>query len=348
MKRERKGKRIGSVLTMCAMLVPIMLCILSTSVLPAEKPIELRYTTTVTSIHPNFKASQEFADEVNKRTGGKVHITVFPSGTLNPPFETFNAIKTGIAQIGAAAVGYSAQIMPLNKLFGDALMGIPTAKEASGLWTTALKNMPELKNEFEGMHLLWVGSTLPLSIGTYKKPINKLEDFNGLVMRFPPGLEPLAKTWGASPISIAPGDLYVALQKGTVEGFMGGSEMLKAMRLAEYIKYITSVSMVFGLSYTGMNIKTWESLPPDVQKVFNDLTEWAEALQLKYTEESEKESLEFAFSQGCKLIKIDKAEIDRIHQVSKPVFEKISGDLEARGKPAKKVLSELERLTSHK
>ena len=348
MKSERKVKRIVSILTTGAMVMPIILCLLSTSAFPAEKPIELRYTTTVTSIHPNFKASQEFADEVNKRTGGKVHITVFPSGTLNPPFETFNAIKTGIAQIGAAAVGYSAQIMPLNKLFGDALKGIPTATEAARLWTMALKNMPELKNEFEGLHLLWVGSTLPLSIGTCKKPINKLEDFNGLVMRFPPGLEPLAKTWGASPISIAPGDLYVALQKGTIEGFMGGAEMLQAMRLAEYIKYTTSVSMVFGLSYTAMNIKTWESLPPDVQKVFNDLTEWAQALQLKYTEESEKGSLEFAFSQGCKLIKIDKAEIDRIHHVSKPVFEKIAAELEARGKPAKKVLSEVERLTSHK
>jgi TRAP-type C4-dicarboxylate transport system substrate-binding protein len=120
------------------------------------------------------------------------------------------------------------------------------------------------------------------------------------------------------------------------------------MRLAEYIKYITSVSMVFGISYTAMNIKTWESLPPDVQKVFNDLNEWGQALQLKYIEESEKESMDFAFSQGCKLIEIDKAEIDRIHQVSKPVFEKIAADLEARGKPAKKVLHEIERLTSHK
>jgi TRAP-type C4-dicarboxylate transport system substrate-binding protein len=347
MKRERKPKRTVSVLTMGAMFVLIMLCLLSTSALAAEKPIELRYTTTVTSIHPNFKAAQEFSDEVNKRTGGKVHITVFPSGTLNPPFETFNAIKTGIAQIGAAPVGYSAQIMPLNKLFGDALMGVPTAKEASGLWTMALKDLPELKNEFEGLHLLWVNSTLPLSIGTTKKPIHKLEDFKGLVMRFPPGLEPLAKTWGVSPISVAPGDLYVAVQKGTVEGFMGGSEMLKAMRLAEYIKYITSVSMAFGISYTAMNIKTWESLPPDVQKVFNDLTEWGQALQLRYTEESEKESLDFAFSQGCKPIKIDQAEIDRIHQISMPVFEKMAADLEARGKPARKVLREIERLTSH-
>lgn len=326
----------------------LMMFTLSPSVLPADKPIELRYTTTVTSIHPNFKASQEFADEVLKRTGGKVRITVYPSGTLNPPFETFNAIKTGIAQMGGAAVGYSAQVMPLNKLFGDALMGVPTASEASRLWKMALENIPELMKEFEGLHLLWVTSTLPLSIGTCKKPITKLEDFNGLVMRFPPGLEPLAKAWGATPISIAPGDLYVALQKGTVEGFMGGSEMLKAMRLAEYIKYVTSASMTFGISYTAMNIRTWESLPSDIQKVFNDLTDWAQALQLKYIEGSEKESLEFAFSQGCKLINMDKGEIDRIHQVSKPVFEKIATDLEARGKPAKKVLREIERLTSQK
>lgn len=307
----------------------------------AEKPIELRFTTVTTTLHPNFKSTEQFAQEVYKRTNGKVRITVYPSGTLNPPFETYNAIKAGIAQMGAAPVGYSAQVMPLNKLFGDALSGIQSSGEVAKIWRKAIKTIPELSHEFEGIHLLWVHSTLPLCIGTKDRPISKLEDFNGLVMRFPPGLEPLGKAWGASPISMPVADIYVSLQKGIVHGFFGGAEMLKAMRLAEYTKYLTSVMMAYGLSYAGINIKVWESLPEDVKKVFEDLSDWAQEIHCNAMDQAEKEAIDFATSQGTKLVNIDKSELQRIHAVSKPVFEKIAEDLEKRGKPGKKILQYL-------
>jgi len=310
-----------------------------------EKPIELRFTTVTTTLHPNFKSTEQFAQEVSKRTNGRVRITVYPSGTLNPPMETYNAIKTGIAQMGSAPVGYSAQVMPLNKLFGDALSGIATSQEVARLWRKAINTIPELAQEFEGIHLLWVHSTLPLCIGTKDRPISRLEDFYGLVMRFPPGLEPLAKAWGASPISMPVADIYVSLQKGIVHGFFGGAEMLKAMRLAEYTKYVTSAVMVYGLSYAGMNLKVWESLPEDVKKVFEDLSGFAEEIHCKAMDEAEKEALDFATSEGTKILKIERAELQRIHNVSKPVFEKIAEDLEKRGKPAKRILQYLSSIS---
>jgi TRAP-type C4-dicarboxylate transport system substrate-binding protein len=342
MKKERTGKKFFFVSTVAMISIPVMLCLLVTRAFSAEKPIELRFTTVVTSIHPNFLSGQKFADEVFKRTNGKVKITLYPSGTLNPPFETYNAIKTGMAQMGMAPVGFSAMVMPLNKLFGDALRGLSTSTEASRAYQAALNSVPEMVKEFEGVHLLWVYSTLPMSVGTTKKPIKKLEDFKGLVMRFPPGLEVLAKSWGVSPINIPVGDIYVALQKGTVQGYIGGAEQLQSMRLAEHIKYVTSVDMIYGLSYVAMNKKVWDSLPSDVQKVFNDLSDWAQALWIKETDLSDQASLNFAKSQGAQMVTIDKAELNRIYKVSEPVFEKIAADLEARGKPGKKILAEVE------
>jgi TRAP-type C4-dicarboxylate transport system substrate-binding protein len=345
MKRAQTARRTSLLLVAIVMVLSVAPFLLPVRAAAAEKPLELRFTTVVTTLHPNYKAYQSFADEANKRTGGKVHITVYPSGTLNPPFETYNAIKTGMAQMGAAPVGYSAPVLPLNKLFGDALRGMTTAKEATRAYATALKSIPEMMAEYEGVHLLWVYSTLPLSIGTAKKPITRIEDFKGLVMRFPPGLEPLAKAWGATPISVAVGDIYVALQKGTVQGFFGGSEMLQAMRLAEHTKYVTSVDMVYGLSYVAVNKKAWDALPPDVQKVMDGLGEWAQGVTVENTDAAEKASLDFAKSQGTQIVRIEKAELAKLYAASDPVFDKMAAELEGRGKPGKKVLAEVDRLS---
>lgn len=315
----------------------------------STETIELRLSHINSSIHPTHKALEKFAEEVSKRTDGRVKIVLYPSDTLNPPMETYNAVKNGLADIGRAPVGYSSAVMPLNKLFGDAMMGVPTATEAAKIWTEAYKNMPELQQELEGMHVLWLNSTSPLSIGTINKPIHKLEDFKGLILRFPPGLEPLAQAWGASPINMPTGDIYVGLEKGTVDGFYGGSEMLQAMKLAEFTKYVhTNVGMVYGLSWLAMNQKVWDSLPADVQQVFNDLSEWGQELLMESFDEGEMQAREFAKSEGCEFIDIEEAELQRIYEVSWPVFEKIAANLEKQGKPANKVLDELKRLTSQK
>ncbi len=344
MSNKGTTKNLSSVLTTIAVVFLFVLCFLPGPVMSAEKPIELRFTSIVNSLHSDFKSFQRFGDEVAKRTGGKVHITVYPSGTLNPPIETYNAIKTGLAQMGCASVGYSGPILPLNHLFGDALRGLPTSTEAAKAYTAALKMVPEMLEEYEGLHIVYVFSTVPLNIVT-KKQIRKMEDFKGLVMRFPPGMENVARAWGASPIAVPIGDIYVALQKGTINGFIGGGEMLKSMRLAELSKYVTSAEMSYGMNYVAINKKVWDSLPPDVQKVFDDLADWGQAMTLESVDQAQKEAIAYAKSQGVQEIVIDKAELAKLHAAAKPVFEKRAADLEARGKAGKKVLAAVEKLS---
>jgi TRAP-type C4-dicarboxylate transport system substrate-binding protein len=216
--------------------------------------------------------------------------------------------------------------------------------EAAKAYTAALKTVPEMLEEYEGLHIVYVFSTVPLSIGT-KKSIRKMEDFKGAVMRFPPGMETIARAWGASPIAIPIGDIYVALQKGTINGFMGGAEMLKSMRLAELTKYLTSAEMSYGMNYVAVNKKVWDSFPPDVQKVFNDLADWGQSMTLEHVDQAQKEAIAYAKSQGVQENVIDKAELARLHAAVKPVFEKRAADLEARGKAGKKVLEAVEKLS---
>ena len=78
-----------------------------------------------------------------------------------------------------APVGYSASIMPLSKLFGDAMME-SSAKEVAELWRAAYKNIPELQEEFKDIHVLWLYATTPMSLRTSGIKISKLDDFNGV------------------------------------------------------------------------------------------------------------------------------------------------------------------------
>lgn len=313
----------------------------------AEKPIELRLTTSVTSIHPTFLILQEFAGEVNKRTNGRVQITVFPSGTLNPPFESYNAVVSGIAQIGAVPVGYSAQVMPLSKLFGDALRMMGNSTEAANAWKIALERIPEMKKEFSEVHLLWVYATIPMGLHTTKE-VKKAEDLKGLILRVPPGTEPVAKAWGVSPMSVPIADLYVSLQKNVINGFVGGSEGLKTNRLAEQVKYTAGLNMIHGLQWVAVNKKVWDSLSPDIQKTITEVSAWITPKHNRTVDRVGEEVDQFAASQGTKIVKIDKAELEKIHKLARPTWEKIAASLEAKGKPGKKVLQEVDRIVAEK
>jgi TRAP-type C4-dicarboxylate transport system substrate-binding protein len=121
--------------------------------------------------------------------------------------------------------------------------------------------------------------------------------------------------------------------------------MLKSMRLAERTKHVTTAEMMYGLAYVAINKKAGDALPADVQKVMNELGEFGQATTIEYQDASEKESIDYAKSLGAQVVKIDKAELAKLHAAARPVFEKRAADLEGRGKAGKKVLALVEKLS---
>ena len=102
-----------------------------------------------------------------------------------------------------------------------------------------------------------------------------------------------------------------------MNGFYGGAEMLDAMKLAELTDYvITNLDMVCGVTYAGMNRKVWDSLPADVQEVFNELKDWVEPKMPEVFDQQEEDALQKAIKEGCELVEIEDAEKQRIYAVS--------------------------------
>ena len=74
--------------------------------------------------------------------------------------------------------------------------------------------------------------------------------------------------------------------------------------------------------------QAWDSLPADVQEVFNELKDWVEPKMPEVFDQQEEDALQKAIKEGCELVEIEDAEKQRIYAVSAPVIEEMAADLE--------------------
>ena len=100
----------------------------------AQKPIELSYSVFQPAAHKATLFLSEWAKEIEKRTNGRVKITVFPGGTLTPADKCYQGVITGISDIGYSVLGYTRGRFPLAEVF-DLPLGIK-----SGVMATKLAN----------------------------------------------------------------------------------------------------------------------------------------------------------------------------------------------------------------
>ena len=77
------------------------------TVMAADKAIELRFAQITPAAHPYYSAiSEPWAKEIEKRTGGKVKITLYPVGTLVSGEVMYSSIIDGITDIGTSSFGW--------------------------------------------------------------------------------------------------------------------------------------------------------------------------------------------------------------------------------------------------
>src|SRR3989339_635553 len=98
------------------------------------KPVTLKFATFVTPMHWVSISLDNWAKEVDKRTNGRVKVTMFPANTLAPGPQILDAVTKGIADIGYASISYTQGRFPLTEV-----VGLPLGYK-SGLIGTRMMN----------------------------------------------------------------------------------------------------------------------------------------------------------------------------------------------------------------
>jgi len=301
----------------CVMLVGFML---STSpVFGQAKPIELTYSNFFPAPHKNAVLSVEWGKEVEKRTNGRVKVTVFPGGTLTPAAQCYDGVVKGLSDVGLSVLGYTRGRFPLTEVI-DLPLGYRNGLEATKLINLYLKKFNP--KEFDDVKVMFLHAHGPGILHT-KKPVATLEDLKGLKIACHGLSAKIVQALGAVPVAMPMPERYDAIQKGVAEGGVFPLEALKGWKLAEVVN---STTLNYGSAYTTgffvvMNKEKWASLPADVQKIIEEINQEYIVKVGQGWDEIDKEGMDLAVSKGIKAIALPKAEDDRWHKLVQPVLD---------------------------
>ena len=178
--------------------------------------------------------AKEWAQEIEKRTNGKVIITVFPGGTLIPPDKCFDGVVKGIADIGMAVPAFTRGRFPLTEVL-DLPLGYKSAMAATKL-TNHYFNKFKPK-EFDEVQVMYSFAHGPAVLHS-KKAVNKLEDFKGLKIRCTGLAAKIVAAIGGAPVAMPVSDTYDALSRGIVDASIASMEAVEGWRWGEVVKFI--------------------------------------------------------------------------------------------------------------
>lgn len=292
---------------------------------------------------PTFPCVQmeRWADEVEKRTNGKVTVKTFPGGTLLGAKNMMDGVIVGQADIGCLCMAYQ----PGRFIVTNATslpLGIPNARVGSlALWDLYEKYQPEA---FSKVKVLAMFTTAPANIMS-REPIRTLDDIRGVDLRASGGAAQILKAWGANQVGMPMSDTPEALQKGVVDGLFSSLEVMKDFKYAELCRYATMTQTVIYPFSVVMNMKTWNGLPDDVKKVFDDLrleqTEWTGAYMDDHVQESIAWSEE---TYDVEFIELSAEEKAKWNAKLEPITNAWIKDADSKGLDGSQIVKDIEAL----
>ena len=306
---------------------------------PAE-PIKLSYSIFFPPTHIQCITGEEWAKEIEKRTNGRVVITVYPGGSLTKAPEVYEGVVNGISDIGMSCFAYTRGRFPLLEGL-DLPLGYPDGSTATRVANEMIQKYQPA--EIADTHLLYVHAHGP-GILASKKPVHKLEDLAGLKIRATGLSSKVVESLGGAAVGMSQPETYEALQKGVAEATLCPIETLKGWKQGEVIDYVidsTCIGYTTAMFVT-MNLDAWNKLPADIQQIFNEVSaEWIPKHGAAW-DQADVEGREFVASLGKQTITLDEAEQARWREKVAPILNDYVANMAQKNLPGDKFLAELQ------
>ena len=290
----------------------------------AAEPVVIRAITAWPLDCNCVSQYKRYVEEVNKRGKGQVEIKLLGGPEVVKPFEQFQALRTGIADMtqtaGAYFVGETIETAAVDMLdptdFEKLLKGLRG--------TEALELVNQAFREKSGVRALGImvgGTGFRFMMA---KPINGLEDLKGKRIRvFGTQGAKAVQYFGGSPQTIPPQELYPALQRGVVDGAIRAPDDAWSFGERDVYKSMIGTPLQLSLGWAYIATRVWDKLPPDVQQLLSTVSVEFDPQVLKYFFESDQKSAENLKAKGMKVIEISPVDKKRLAEARMLYWEDI-------------------------
>jgi len=271
---QRRLKILGIFLIIALVCMPLAACGKSSGTPEAEtkKIVNLKIADTYPPTAVNYKVMTEIFIPALEGSG-QFKVTYYPGGEIGKAEDMLELVRGGTTDIAYVSPGFVSGALPLSSVFTLPMeFNADNAFASEAVWEL-LKREP-LKSDFEkqGVKPIYLSMNPASEIFTSAKQVKVPKDLKGMIIRGGGGdANETLNILGASVVSIATNDLYEAMQRKTIEGMSYNFGSLVPYSLHEVSKYATDgIDLGSLAAIYFINIKTWNSLTPEQQKIIED------------------------------------------------------------------------------
>jgi tripartite ATP-independent transporter DctP family solute receptor len=283
--------------------------------------LDLRMSVESTPGSPTQTMLAAFRDALQEEMGDAVAIEYFDGGTLGDEIVHMEMVRSGqldVIPIGSDAV----QLDPKWAVF-DMPFLIPDRATASRILDGEIgQQLRASMRESADLQVLGFGEIGFRNITNNVRPVVTPADLEGLKLRTPGSKTRILafQKLGATPVTMNIGELYLALQQGTVDGQENPLANIKAFSWNEVQKYLSLSSHVYTPITLVMNGERWDSLS-DEQKAAVDR---AAAKAVEYSRQFGADNDATLLDELSKSMEVNEIDLQAFQEASKPIWDEIA------------------------
>jgi TRAP-type transport system periplasmic protein len=277
------------------------------------KPRLIRFGYGLVENSNQGRAVKFFAEQVEKASGGKMKVRAIGAAALGPDTQMQQALIGGAQEI---MVGSTATLVGITKEMAlwDTPFLFNNAREADAVLDgpIGLKVMARLQSAGLVGLVYWENGFRNLT--NSKRPVQKLEDFDGIKLRVMQNSVYLDsfKTLGANAVPMPFSELFGALETKTVDGQENPYNTILSSKFFEVQKYLSVTNHVYSPWIVTVSKKWWDGLSKDEQKVLMDAAKASRDFERKDTREEAGRALAELKAKGMQVNELPAAESARM------------------------------------
>jgi len=303
---------------------------LSIGVLSSDAATELKLSNQFPPSHHVSKGLAVFADKVKEYSNAAVEVKIFDSAQLFKDTEIVEALQEGNIETGLVPTNKWSGMIPAADIFEMPFI-FQDLTSIKKFIDAGAGELLEAEFQKKGVKtLFWVDYGY-IQFFNNKHPLVTPDDFKGLKMRsFSSGDAETLQALGAAPTVMSSSEMYMALQRGTVDGATTGMPAAVSRKIIEVQKYMTEANYSTAQFVVQANLDAWQKLPKDQQDAVIKAGKDAEAWIRASIADSEAKAKDVIQKQGLEIVQLTPESRKVFIEATEPVrtnFANKSGEL---------------------
>ena len=227
-----------------------------------------------------------------------------------PTFDQPEALVRGVFDVWYGAPNYWAGVVPAGYITEMATTDLPDLGPGSALYDFMVKMYEEKGVRYLG-HFAGDAKTGAHAM-MVQKEVSKIDDLKGLKIRVPPLTRFFVEAVGAEPVTLPPGEIYIAVDRGTVDGFTWPYfDGFTEFGWEKITKFVIDEPLYRNGIGINVNLDKWNSLPEDVQAIMIDAVSSTQQWAQGWIAAHEVTELKGMTDAGMKKLELDDGESEK-------------------------------------